>query len=157
MLGSRTPPHSNARVGCAGHLVMMAARKWCGDWYVGGGCRGLHIVRTTCRKNHLFFRRQSAEAEAGNTPRQRDRRHRACQKGSWEGGGSLVGAGDSIVPWGGDATCHDGVVQFTVFLVAVGQFLHPGGAKLPALVKVVIFVTRKGPPTHVIDATSAVQ
>jgi hypothetical protein len=24
-------------------------------------------------------------------------------------GGSLVGAGDSVVPWGGDATCHDGI------------------------------------------------
>ena len=28
--------------------------------------------------------------------------------GSWEGGGSLVAAGDSVVPWGGDAACHDG-------------------------------------------------
>jgi hypothetical protein len=24
-------------------------------------------------------------------------------------GGSLVGAGDSVVPWGGDAMCHDGI------------------------------------------------
>ena len=85
---------------------MMAAYKWCGDWIVGGGCRGLRVVL-------------------------------ACQEGSWEGGGSLVGVGDSVVPWGGDATCHDGnctigVVQFTVFLVVVGQFLHPGGAKLQA-------------------------
>jgi len=33
----------------------------------------------------------------------------ACWEGSWEGGGSLVGAGDSVVPWGGDATCQDGI------------------------------------------------
>jgi hypothetical protein len=38
------------------------------------------------------------KAEARNTPRRRDRRHRACREGSWEGGGGLVGAGDSVVP-----------------------------------------------------------
>ena len=38
------------------------------------------------------------KAEARNTPRRRDLRHRACQEGSWEGGGSLVGAGDIVVP-----------------------------------------------------------
>jgi hypothetical protein len=42
------------------------------------------------------------KAEAQNTPRRRDRRHRVCQEGScWEGGGSLVGAGDSVLPCGG--------------------------------------------------------
>ena len=43
------------------------------------------------------------------TPRQHTRRHRACWEGSWEGGGSLVGTGDSVVPWGGDAMCQDGI------------------------------------------------
>ena len=43
------------------------------------------------------------------TPHRCTRRHRACWEGSWEGGGSLVGAGDSVVPWGGDATCQDGI------------------------------------------------
>jgi hypothetical protein len=41
------------------------------------------------------------KAEAQNTPRRRDRRHRACREGSWDGGGSLVGAGDSVLPCGG--------------------------------------------------------
>ena len=36
------------------------------------------------------------------------RRHRACQEGSWEGGGSLVGVGDSVVPCGGHDTSDDG-------------------------------------------------
>jgi hypothetical protein len=43
------------------------------------------------------------------TSRRRRRRHRACWEGSWEGGGSLVGVGDSIVPWEGDVTCQDGI------------------------------------------------
>jgi hypothetical protein len=36
------------------------------------------------------------------TPRRR--RHRACREGSW-GGGVLLAW---VIPWGGDATCHDG-------------------------------------------------
>ena len=48
------------------------------------------------------------EAQARYTPHRRTHRHRACREGSWEGGGSLVAAGDSVVPWGGDAACHDG-------------------------------------------------
>jgi len=41
------------------------------------------------------------KAEAQNTPRRCDRRHRVCWEGSWDRGGSLVGAGDSILPCGG--------------------------------------------------------
>jgi len=41
------------------------------------------------------------KAEARNTQRLRDCRHRACREGLWEGGGSLVGAGDSVMPCGG--------------------------------------------------------
>jgi len=43
-----------------------------------------------------------------NTPRRSDRRHRACQEGSWEGGGSLVGTGNSVVPCGGKDASDDG-------------------------------------------------
>ncbi len=108
MLGSRNPPHSDARVGCAGHLVMMAARKWCGDWYVGGGCRGLRVVRTRCCQI-VYFPGESAQ-------RRKREMHPAnaivgtgrVGRGRGKGGGSLVGAGDSVVPWGGDTTCHDG-------------------------------------------------
>ena len=32
----------------------------------------------------------------------------SLEEGLWEGGGSLVAAGDSVIPWGGDAACHDG-------------------------------------------------
>jgi len=56
----------------------------------------------------LFFRWERAEAEARDTPRRHNRRCGACWEGSWEGGGSLVGASDSVVPWGGDATCQEG-------------------------------------------------
>jgi len=59
-------------------------------------------------KSCLFFGWERAEAEAQYTPRRRARRYRACREGSWEGGGSLVGASDSVVPWGGDATCQEG-------------------------------------------------
>ena len=51
---------------------------------------------------------ERVEAQARYTPHRCTRRHRACREGSWEGGGSLVAAGDSVVPWGGDAACHDG-------------------------------------------------
>ena len=45
----------------------------------------------------LFFRWERAEAEARDTPRRHNRRCGACWEGSWEGGGSLVGASDSVV------------------------------------------------------------
>jgi hypothetical protein len=57
-VGQQNPPPQR-RVGCAGHLVMMAARKWCGDWYVGGGCRGLCVVLTRCRQI-VYFSGESA-------------------------------------------------------------------------------------------------
>jgi len=59
-------------------------------------------------KNCRFFSWERAEAQARYTPRRRTRRHRTSREGSWGGGGSIVGAGDSVVPWGGDVTCHDG-------------------------------------------------
>jgi len=54
-------------------------------------------------------------------------RHRACWEGSWEGGGSLVGAGDSVVPVGRGRDVsrwnwHHGVVQFMVFLTVWRNF-----------------------------------
>ena len=59
-------------------------------------------------KNSRFFWWERADAEARYTPRRRDRRYRACREGSWEGGGSLVGAGDSVVPCGGHDASDDG-------------------------------------------------
>ena len=39
--------------------------------------------------------------------RRRDRTCRACREGSYEEGGSLVGAGNSLLPSGGVTRCHD--------------------------------------------------
>jgi hypothetical protein len=58
-------------------------------------------------KNSRFFRGSGRRRKHDTHPADA-RMHRACREGSWEGGGSLVGAGGSVVPWGGDATCHDG-------------------------------------------------
>ena len=55
-------------------------------------------------KSCLFFGWERAEAEAQYTPRRRARRYRACREGSWEGGGSLFGVDDSVVPCGGHET-----------------------------------------------------
>jgi len=57
-----------------------------------------------------------AKAEARYT-RQRDRTCRACREGSYEGGGSLVGADDSLLPCGGVIRCHDD----ENFIMAVGE------------------------------------
>ena len=120
-----------------GHLVMMAAHKWCGDWYVGGGCRGLRVVRTMCRQIVYFSgesaRRRKREIHPANAIVGTGR----VGRGRGKGGrvllarvtASFLGEGTrrvtmEIAPWCG---------AITVFLVAVGQFLHPGSAKLPAL------------------------
>jgi hypothetical protein len=66
-------------------------------------------------KNRLFFRWERAKAEARYTPRLRDRTCRACREGSCEGGGSLVGADDGLLPCGGDTRC---------------QLQHRGGGKM---------------------------
>ena len=71
-------------------------------------------------KNSRFFWWERAEAEARYTPHRRNRRYRACWEGSWEGEGSLVGAGDSVVPCGGHEVSrrwklHHRVVQLSVF------------------------------------------
>jgi hypothetical protein len=58
-------------------------------------------------KNSRFFRGSGRRRKHDTHPADA-RMHRACREGSWEGGGSLVGEGGSVVPWGGDATCHDG-------------------------------------------------
>jgi len=86
----------------------------------GSGCHGSVLAARDDAKNSRFFRWERAEAEARDTPRRRDRRCRACREGSWEGGGSLVGAGDSVVPCGGHEVSrrwklHHRVVQFMVF------------------------------------------
>ena len=49
----------------------------------------------------IVVRRAIRKREARYTPRQQNRRCRACWEGSYEGGGSLVGANDSSFPCGG--------------------------------------------------------
>jgi hypothetical protein len=81
------------------------------------------------------------EAEARNTPRQRDRRHRACREGSWEGGGvllvqvtaSFLGEGKrrvmmEIAPWCGAIYCIFG---------RCGSFFTPWGRQTPSFYYVV--------------------
>jgi hypothetical protein len=67
---------------------------------------GYWLVRNDA-KNSRFFRGSGRRRKHDTHPADA-RMHRACREESWEGGGSLVGAGGSVVPWGGDATCHDG-------------------------------------------------
>ena len=79
----------------------------------------------------LFYFRVGARGGISATPRRRARRYRACPEGSWEGGGSLVGAGLSVVPCGGHEVSrqwklHHRVVQFTVFLAVWRNFLPRG-------------------------------
>jgi len=53
------------------------------------------------------FSWECAEAQARYTPCRSMCRHMACWEGSWEGGGSLVGTGDSVVPCGGHDASDD--------------------------------------------------
>ena len=82
-------------------------------------CTVRYWWRNNVLSNRLFFWWERAKAEAQNTPRRRNRRCRACQEGSWEGGGGLVGVYNSVVPCGGHNVSrwklHHCVVQFTVF------------------------------------------
>ena len=68
---------------------------------MGRGCYGWVTAQHDDAKNRQFFRWERAEAEARYAPRRRNSRYRAHREGSWEGGGSLVDAGDSVVPCGG--------------------------------------------------------
>ena len=65
------------------------------------------------------------KAEARNTPRRHNRRHRACREGSWEGGGVLLALGKAscLVE---DTTCQrDGnVIVVTSYLVAGGSIFN---------------------------------
>ena len=72
------------------------------------------------------------KAEAKNTPRRRNRRHRACREGSWDGGGSLVGAG-TVSCLVEDTTCQrDGnVIVGVSFLVAGGSIVTPWERQTP--------------------------
>jgi hypothetical protein len=77
------------------------------------------------RKKLSIFWWERVKAEARNTPRWRDRRHRACREGSWEGGGVLaaLGTASCLVE---DTTCQrDGnVIVVASFLVAGGSIFN---------------------------------
>jgi hypothetical protein len=62
------------------------------------------------------------KAEARNTQRRRNRRHRACQEGSWEGGGVFLALGT--------ASCHveDTTYQRDGNAIVVASFLVAGGS-----------------------------
>jgi len=68
---------------------------------MGRGCYGWVTAQHDDAKNRQLFWWERAEAEAQYAPRRRNSRYRAHREGSWEGGGSLVDVGDSIVPCGG--------------------------------------------------------
>ncbi len=78
------------------------------------------------------------KAEAQNTPRQRDRRHRACREGSWEGGGVLLvlGTASCLVE---DTTCQRGgnVIVVARFLVARGSIFNLCERQTPSFCDVV--------------------
>ncbi len=78
------------------------------------------------------------KAEARTTPRLRDRRHRACREGSWEGGGVLLvlGTASCLVE---DTTCQrDGnVIVLTSFLVAGVSILNLWERQTPSFCDVV--------------------
>ena len=71
------------------------------------------------------------KAEAQNAPRQRNRMHRACREGSWEGGGVLLALGTAscLVE---DTMCQrDGnVIVVVSFLVAGGSIFNRYGARV---------------------------
>ena len=74
----------------------------------GSGCYGWVMACAQYgAKNSLFFWWERAKAEVQYTPRRRNHRCRACREGSYDWGGSLVGADDSLFPCGGDTTCHN--------------------------------------------------
>jgi hypothetical protein len=66
----------------------------------GSGCYGLNGARMMMRKIVYFLVGACKGRSAIYTPPAHSR-YRACREGSWEGGRSLVGKGDSVVPCGG--------------------------------------------------------
>ena len=72
------------------------------------------------------------KAEAQNTPRRHDHRHRACWEGSWEGGGTA----SRLVE---DTTCQrDGnVIVVARFLVAGGSIFNLWERQTPSFCNVV--------------------
>jgi hypothetical protein len=78
------------------------------------------------------------KAEAQNTPRRHDRRHRACREGLWEEGGVLLALGTAscLVE---DTTCQrDGnVIVVASFLVAGGSIFNLWERQTPSFCNVV--------------------
>jgi hypothetical protein len=62
------------------------------------------------------------KTEARNTQRRRNRRHRACWEGSWEGGGVLLGLGTAL------CLVEDTMCQRDGNVIAVASFLVDGGS-----------------------------
>jgi len=59
------------------------------------------------RKILYFLGGRAREGGSAIYTRRRDRTCRACQEGSYEAGGSLVGADDGLLPSRGVTRCHD--------------------------------------------------
>jgi hypothetical protein len=78
------------------------------------------------------------KAEARTTPRRHDRRHRACQEGSWEGGGVLLALMTASCPVE-DTTCQcdRNVIVVASFLVAGGSIFNLWERQTPSFCEVV--------------------
>jgi len=59
------------------------------------------------RKILYFLGGRAREGGSAIYTRRRNCTCRACREGSYEGGGSLVGADDGLLPSGGVTRCHD--------------------------------------------------
>jgi len=59
------------------------------------------------RKILYFLGGRAREGGSAIYTRRRNRTCRACREGSYEGGGSLVGADDGLLPCGGVTRCHN--------------------------------------------------
>jgi hypothetical protein len=78
------------------------------------------------------------KAEARNTPRRRDHRHRACREGSWEGGGVLLALGTASCLVEDTACQRDGkVIVVASFLVAGGSIFNLWEHQTPSFCDVV--------------------
>ncbi len=78
------------------------------------------------------------KAEAQNTPRRRDRRHRVSQEGSWEGGGILLALGTASCPVEDTMCQRDGnVIVVASFLVTGGSIFNLWERQTPSFCNVV--------------------